>query len=35
METEKIFLIVIDDAPYGDERPYYALRLVRVRVMQE
>jgi uncharacterized protein involved in oxidation of intracellular sulfur len=27
MEAEKKYLIVINDAPYGDERPYNALRL--------
>ncbi len=27
MDTEKKFLFVINDAPYGSERPYNALRL--------
>ena len=27
METSKKYLLVINDAPYGNERPYNALRL--------
>ena len=26
-ETKKCFLIIINDSPYGNERPYNALRL--------
>jgi len=29
MDTAKTFLFVVNDAPYGDERPYNALRLAR------
>ena len=35
METEKNYLIVINDAPYGDERPYNALRLALNLVKRE
>lgn len=35
METEKSYLIVINDAPYGDERPYNALRLALNLVKRE
>jgi uncharacterized protein involved in oxidation of intracellular sulfur len=35
METEKKYLIVINDAPYGDERPYNALRLALNLVKRE
>jgi uncharacterized protein involved in oxidation of intracellular sulfur len=35
METEKKYLIVINDAPYGDERPYNALRLALTLVKRE
>lgn len=35
MEDEKKYLIVINDAPYGDERPYNALRLALNLVKRE
>ena len=35
METEKEYLIVINDAPYGDERAYNALRLALNLVKRE
>ena len=35
MEAGKKVLIVINDAPYGDERPYNALRLALNLVKQE
>jgi uncharacterized protein involved in oxidation of intracellular sulfur len=35
METEKKYLIVVNDAPYGDERPYNALRLALNLVKRE
>ena len=35
MENEKKALIVINDAPYGDERPYNALRLALNLVKRE
>ena len=35
MENEKKYLIVINDAPYGDERPYNALRLALNLVKRE
>lgn len=35
METEKKYLIIINDAPYGDERPYNALRLALNLVKRE
>jgi uncharacterized protein involved in oxidation of intracellular sulfur len=35
METEKKYLIVINDAPYGDERLYNALRLALNLVKRE
>ena len=35
MENEKKYLIVINDAPYGDERPYNALRLALTLVKRE
>lgn len=35
MQPEKKYLIVINDAPYGDERPYNALRLALNLVKRE
>lgn len=35
MQTEKKYLIVINDAPYGNERPYNALRLALNLVKRE
>ena len=35
MADEKKYLIVINDAPYGDERPYNALRLALNLVKRE
>lgn len=35
MEADKSYLIVINDAPYGDERPYNALRLALNLVKRE
>lgn len=35
MADEKRYLIVINDAPYGDERPYNALRLALNLVKRE
>jgi uncharacterized protein involved in oxidation of intracellular sulfur len=35
METLKKYLIVINDAPYGDERPYNALRLALTIIKRE
>ena len=35
METEKKYLIIINDAPYGNERPYNALRLALNLVKRE
>jgi uncharacterized protein involved in oxidation of intracellular sulfur len=34
METQK-YLLVINDAPYGNERPYNALRLVMNLIKRE
>jgi uncharacterized protein involved in oxidation of intracellular sulfur len=35
LETAKQYLIVINDAPYGNERPYNALRLALNLVRRE
>jgi uncharacterized protein involved in oxidation of intracellular sulfur len=35
METSKKYLLVINDAPYGNERPYNALRLALNLVKRE
>jgi uncharacterized protein involved in oxidation of intracellular sulfur len=35
MEMEKKYLIVINDAPYGNERPYNALRLALNLIKRE
>lgn len=35
MQAEKKYLIVINDAPYGNERPYNALRLALNLVKRE
>ncbi len=35
METEKKYLFVINDAPYGNERPYNALRLALNLIKRE
>ena len=35
MDTGKKYLIVINDAPYGNERPYNALRLALNLVKRE
>ena len=35
MEAEKKYLFVINDAPYGNERPYNALRLALNLVKRE
>ena len=35
MDTSKKYLIVINDAPYGNERPYNALRLALNLVKRE
>ena len=35
METEKKYLLVINDSPYGNERPYNALRLALNLVKRE
>lgn len=35
MDTNKKYLFVINDAPYGDERPYNALRLALNLVKRE
>ena len=35
MATEKKFLFIINNAPYGDERPYNALRLALNLVKRE
>jgi uncharacterized protein involved in oxidation of intracellular sulfur len=35
METARTFLLVINDTPYGDERPYNALRLALNLVKRE
>ncbi len=35
METSKKYLFVINDAPYGNERPYNALRLALNLVKRE
>jgi uncharacterized protein involved in oxidation of intracellular sulfur len=34
-EIPKIYLFIINDAPYGDERPYNALRLAYNLVKRE
>ncbi|MFZ5912020.1 MAG: DsrE/DsrF/TusD sulfur relay family protein [Chloroflexota bacterium] len=35
METAKNYLFIVNDAPYGDERPYNALRLALNLVKRE
>lgn len=35
MESSKTFLIIVNDAPYGNERPYNALRLALNLVKRE
>lgn len=35
METQKKYLFIINDAPYGNERPYNALRLALNLVKRE
>ncbi|MFZ5822199.1 MAG: DsrE/DsrF/TusD sulfur relay family protein [Chloroflexota bacterium] len=35
METVKNYLFIVNDAPYGDERPYNALRLALNLVKRE
>ena len=34
-QTSKKFLFIINNAPYGDERPYNALRLAHTLVKRE
>jgi uncharacterized protein involved in oxidation of intracellular sulfur len=35
MDTEKKYLFIINDAPYGNERPYNALRMALNLVKRE
>lgn len=35
MTTDKQFLFIVNDAPYGSERPYNALRLALTLVRRE